>query len=193
MILLIDNYDSFVYNLARYIKELGFETIVKRNDCLTITDIQTLNPEKIIISPGPCDPDHAGISMEVIRVLGKTIPILGVCLGHQAIGQVFGGKVGRALKPVHGKASMITHNGRGLFQGIQSPLRVGRYHSLIVEKEGFPEALRITAESSVGEIMALAHKKFPIFGVQFHPESVSTEDGYHLLYNFLIINLDSMK
>lgn len=185
MILIIDNYDSFVFNLARYVEELDFATQVVRNDGLTIDEIRQLNPAKIIISPGPCDPDKAGISLEVIRNLGTEIPILGVCLGHQAIGQAYGAKVIRALKPVHGKASLIQHDQRGLFKEISNPLRVGRYHSLVVDKADLPECLQINALSEDGEIMALAHKTHPVYGVQFHPESIITEHGHRIIENFL--------
>lgn len=185
MVLLIDNYDSFVYNLARYVSELGFDRIVKRNDALTLQDIDSLNPSHIIISPGPCTPNEAGISMSLIQHLGPKIPILGVCLGHQAIGQVYGGKIIRARYPVHGKVSLIKHNNVRIFKDIENPLQVGRYHSLIVSKNDFPDELEITAWSEDEIIMGLAHKKFPVFGVQFHPESVLTSSGYSLLKNFL--------
>jgi para-aminobenzoate synthetase component 2 len=185
MILIIDNYDSFVYNLARYVSELGFSVKVVRNDAITIADIISLAPTKIIISPGPCDPSSAGISLAVISYLGSTIPIFGVCLGHQAMGQVYGGKVIKANKPFHGKASMISHDQKGIFKNIANPLKVGRYHSLIVDRDSLPDNLMITAESEEGEIMALAHKLYPVYGVQFHPESIMTEHGYQLLNNFL--------
>jgi len=185
MILLIDNYDSFVHNLARYVIQLGFETRVVRNDQITLDEIKKLTPEKIIISPGPCDPNKAGISLAVIKEFGHTIPILGVCLGHQAIGQAYGGKVIKALKPMHGKASMITHKGQNIFAGLPSPLKVGRYHSLVVCHENLSDSLEILAESDQGEIMALRHKSHLVYGVQFHPESVNTEQGLALLKNFL--------
>lgn len=188
MILMIDNYDSFVYNLARYVNELGYETQVVRNDQITIAEIKQLNPDKIIISPGPCDPSTAGISLAVIQSLGATIPILGVCLGHQAIGQAFGGRVVRATRPMHGKSSRIRHAEMGLFKGIANPLTVGRYHSLIVEKHSLPDCLQMTAESEIGEVMALRHRVYPIYGVQFHPESVLTAQGYDVLANFLSIH-----
>jgi para-aminobenzoate synthetase component 2 len=187
MILLIDNYDSFVYNLARYIGELGCERLVKRNDAMTLVEIDELKPSHIIISPGPCAPLQAGISMAVISHVAGKIPVLGVCLGHQAIGQVFGGTVTRALKPMHGKAAAITHDGKKLFAGVENPLRVGRYHSLIVSEDHFPAELEITARSPENEIMALAHRELPVFGVQFHPESVLTTSGYALLLNFIRI------
>ena len=185
MILLIDNYDSFVYNLARYVSELGWPRQVVRNDAISLDDIESLNPSHIIISPGPCTPDEAGISNAAIERFGATIPILGVCLGHQCIGQVYGGRVGRALRPMHGKTTPIEHNGQGVFTGLDSPLTVTRYHSLIVERAGFPDQLAITASSPDGEIMALRHRQHPVVGVQFHPEAVLTEGGYQLLRNFL--------
>lgn len=185
MILLIDNYDSFVYNLARYVNELGFSCVVKRNDAISLAAISEMNPSHIIISPGPCTPNEAGISMDLIRAFAGIFPILGVCLGHQAIGQVYGATVSRARRPMHGKSSLITHAQKELFRGLENPLRVGRYHSLIVEAENFPEDLEITARCEMGEVMAIKHKKFPVMGVQFHPESVLTESGYALLNNFL--------
>lgn len=185
MILLIDNYDSFVYNLARYVGELGFERIVKRNDAITLTEIEKMKPSHIIISPGPCTPDEAGISMDVITHFGSHIPILGVCLGHQAIGQVYGGKVMRAKHPTHGKSSRITHDGKGIFIGLENPMVVARYHSLIVAEDNFPIQLNITARCPAGEIMGIAHREYPVYGVQFHPESVLTKNGYDLLNNFL--------
>lgn len=185
MILLIDNYDSFVYNLARYVGELGYERCVWRNDALSLSDIAAINPSHIIISPGPCAPEQAGISMDVIRHFGERMPILGVCLGHQAIGQVYGARVMRAKKPMHGKSSLITHDAKEIFSGLENPLRVARYHSLIVDSENFPKELEITARSVEGEVMALQHRQFPVFGVQFHPESVLTQSGYELLRNFL--------
>jgi para-aminobenzoate synthetase component 2 len=188
MILLIDNYDSFVYNLARYVGELGFERIVKRNDHVTLHEIEQLQPSHIIISPGPCAPLQAGISLEVIRYFGeRRVPILGVCLGHQAIGQVYGGEIVRAKHPMHGKSSLITHDEVGLFAGLANPMRVARYHSLIVNEDNLPQQLQVTARCDRGEIMALQHRTLPVFGVQFHPESVLTEQGYALLRNFLFI------
>lgn len=185
MILLIDNYDSFVFNLARYVGELGFERKVIRNDRIDLEEISRLQPSHIIISPGPCDPNTAGISLAAIKEFGPTIPILGVCLGHQAIGQVYGGKVVRAKKPMHGKTSQIKHNEDGLFYGVTNPLKVARYHSLIVSSDGLPSDLIITAQSDEGEIMGLKHSKYPVYGIQFHPESIITEQGYKLLSNFL--------
>lgn len=188
MILLIDNYDSFVYNLARYLEELGREVRVIRNDAVTADQILAMAPEAIVISPGPCTPDEAGVSLEVIEKLGAKIPILGVCLGHQAIGQTFGGEVARAVKPLHGKTSDIDHDGSGIFEGLPSPLKVTRYHSLVVH---LPEAERgltplvVNAVAPDGEVMAFQHCQYPIFGVQFHPEAVLTEGGHKLLENFL--------
>lgn len=188
MILLIDNYDSFVYNLARYVGELGFSRCVKRNDAISIEEIKELNPSHIIISPGPCTPMQAGISMDVVRYFGESIPILGVCLGHQAIAEAYGGLVVPAQHPMHGKASAILHDDKDLFAGIENPLRVGRYHSLIVDEEKLPSELCVTARCSKNEIMGLRHKKFPVFGVQFHPESVLTQKGHAILRNF--VNID---
>lgn len=185
MILLIDNYDSFVHNLARYLRELGWPTQVVRNDNATTDDIAAMKPSHIVISPGPCTPNEAGISVATVRRFGPSIPILGVCLGHQSIGQAFGGRVVRARRPMHGKTSPIRHNGGGIFAGLPNPLRATRYHSLVVAKEDLPEELVITAESDQGEIMALAHRRYPIVGLQFHPEAVLTEHGYDLLRNFL--------
>lgn len=184
MILIIDNYDSFVYNLARYVRELGFECLVKRNDKLSLEDIKQLTPDAIILSPGPCSPNEAGICIDVIKTFGEHTPILGVCLGHQAIGAAFGATVTRATCPMHGKASFIQHNDEGLFKNLSNPLKVARYHSLIVLNDS-PELI-YTAFSSEGEVMALQHKKYPIYGVQFHPESILTESGYELINAFLL-------
>lgn len=189
MILLIDNYDSFVYNLARYVSELGYEPRVIRNDAITLQEIGSLQPSHIIISPGPCDPGQAGISLAVIEHFGPTIPILGVCLGHQAIGQAYGGKITQAKKPVHGKATLIEHDTRGLFQNLPNPLTATRYHSLIVSEDDFPAELIICARSVDNEIMSVRHCKYPVYGVQFHPESVLTDYGHELLRNFLHIHL----
>lgn len=186
MVLLIDNYDSFVYNLSRYVGELGFDRLVKRNDAITIEEIKAINPSHIIISPGPCTPNEAGISLNLIQQLGPKIPILGVCLGHQAIGQIYGGKIVRAKKPMHGKTSCIKHNGKKIFQNVENPLLAGRYHSLVISKEQFPNDLEILAWSDDNEIMAVMHKKYWVFGLQFHPESILTLSGYDLLKNFLI-------
>ena len=185
MLLLIDNYDSFTYNLVQYLGELGAEVRVERNDALSVDDVEKLRPRRIVISPGPCTPNEAGISLELIARLAGKIPILGVCLGHQAIGQAFGGKVVRAPHVMHGKTSPIEHDGKGLFAGIASPMQATRYHSLVVEPATFPEALAVTARTREGEIMALAHKTQPVWGVQFHPESILTLDGKKLLQNFL--------
>lgn len=184
MILLIDNYDSFVYNLARYFVELGCETKVVRNDAIDVAGVRNLAPQAIVISPGPCTPNEAGISLEVVTELGGTIPMLGVCLGHQAIAAALGGIVRRAPEPVHGRSSMVTHSQQGLFQNLPSPLRVGRYHSLIVEEAALPPELVVTARTSDGIIMALQHRSHQLFGVQFHPESVLTQHGRVLLANF---------
>jgi anthranilate synthase/aminodeoxychorismate synthase-like glutamine amidotransferase len=185
MLLVIDNYDSFTYNLVQYFGELGAELSVKRNDEVTIEEIKSLHPERIVISPGPCTPNEAGISCEVIRTFGEHRPILGVCLGHQCMGHVFGGNVIRAGRLMHGKTSPILHHGTGVFAGLPSPFEATRYHSLLVERESFPPALEITAETAEGEIMGLRHRAFPIHGVQFHPESILTLEGKKLLQNFL--------
>lgn len=184
MILLIDNYDSFVYNLARYVGELGHERCVKRNDAITLEEISRLNPSHIIISPGPCAPEQAGISIAVVKEFAGKIPILGVCLGHQVIGHVFGGIVVRAKRPMHGKSSAIQHDQCNLFKNLPNPLHVARYHSLIVSDDKFPAELVVTARCDRNEIMALQHRKFSVYGVQFHPESVLTEHGHKLLKNF---------
>lgn len=185
MVLLIDNYDSFVYNLARYIAELGYAYQVVRNDAITLEYIQANSPSHIIISPGPCSPNEAGISLALIQAFYKQIPILGVCLGHQAIAQAFGGKVVRATYPKHGKAEKITHTSEGIFRELPQNLQVARYHSLIVENHSLPAVLKITAQTDKNEIMAIAHQDFPVFGVQFHPESVLTQNGHDLLATFL--------
>lgn len=185
MILVIDNYDSFTYNLVQYFGELGAEILVRRNDEITLAEIESLAPEKICISPGPRTPDEAGISCDVIRHFGGRRPILGVCLGHQSIGQVYGGEVVRAGRLMHGKTSPILHTGENVFAGLPSPFDATRYHSLLVKRETFPACLRITAETSEGEIMGLAHRELPVFGVQFHPESILTTHGKKLLKNFL--------
>ena len=185
MILLIDNYDSFVWNLARYVGELGHARLVVRNDAIGLEDIARLAPSHIIVSPGPCSPVEAGISNAVVEAFMARIPILGVCLGHQCIGHALGGRVERALRPMHGKTSLVRHAGAGLFAGLPDPLRVTRYHSLIVKDRDLPEALEVTARSEEGEIMALRHREHPLVGVQFHPEAVLTEHGHDLLRNFL--------
>ena len=183
MILLIDNYDSFVYNLARYVRELGYQTVVHRHDAITLNQITSLNPSHIILSPGPCTPREAGVSTDVVRHFAPTIPILGVCLGHQCIGEAFGGRIVRAEKPMHGKVSAVTHDGSGVFAGLPSPIHVTRYHSLVIDEA--PEPLKVTARSETGEIMAVQHREYPTIGVQFHPESALTEYGYRMLAAFL--------
>ena len=185
MLLIIDNYDSFTYNLVQYFGEMGVEMKVVRNDALGVEDIRALAPEKICISPGPCTPNEAGISCEVIETFGATTPILGVCLGHQSIGQVYGGEVVRADRLMHGKTSMIHHADTGVFVGLPDPFEATRYHSLIVRRETLPECLKITAWTDQGEIMGLRHKEHPVHGVQFHPESILTREGKRLLRNFL--------
>jgi len=185
MILLIDNYDSFVYNLARYVRELGEDAVVRRHDATTPDEIAALDPSRIIISPGPCSPAEAGISIEVIRRFGPTIPILGVCLGHQCIGAAYGAGIARAGRPVHGKPSRIAHDGRGLFAGLPNPFPAARYHSLAIARAGLPAELRVIATAEDGEIMAVEHVRHPVTGLQFHPESVLTEHGYVLLDRFL--------
>jgi anthranilate synthase/aminodeoxychorismate synthase-like glutamine amidotransferase len=186
MILVIDNYDSFTYNLVQYLGEMGAEVEVWRNDTLTVADVARMAPEKIVISPGPGTPDDAGITLDLIREFGTTIPIFGVCLGLQAIGQAMGGRVIRAEKLMHGKTSPVSHNGQGVFRGLPSPLEATRYHSLIVELKTLPDCLEITATTEDGEIMGLRHKTWPMEGVQFHPESVLTEHGKDIVRNFLV-------
>jgi anthranilate synthase/aminodeoxychorismate synthase-like glutamine amidotransferase len=185
MILLIDNYDSFVYNLARYVRELGQTPLVRRHDAISPEEIQGLGPSHIIISPGPCSPSEAGISTDVVRRLGPTIPILGVCLGHQCIGAAYGAEIVRAGRPMHGKTSRIHHSGTGLFTGLPSPFQATRYHSLVIAPASVPPELEISATSEDGEIMEVRHTRFPVYGVQFHPESVLTEHGYRLIDHFL--------
>ena len=187
MLLMIDNYDSFVYNLVQYFKELDEDIVVKRNDEITIDDIKTLNPEIIVLSPGPCSPTEAGICIEAVENFKGKIPILGICLGHQTIGQVFGSKIVKAIEPVHGKVHSITHDGKGVFTNIKNPLNVTRYHSLVVDRETLSDELEITAQTKGGEIMGLRHKKYMIEGVQFHPEAVLTECGHELLRNFITL------
>jgi len=185
MLLIIDNYDSFTYNLVQYFGELGAEMKIVRNDTLTVEDVKALKPERICISPGPCTPNEAGISCDLIAAMGSTTPILGVCLGHQAIGQVYGGDVIRAPRLMHGKTSPIFHNSESVFAGLANPFEATRYHSLIVKRETLPECLAITAWTEEGEIMGLRHKEFPVHGVQFHPESILTQDGKRILETFL--------
>ncbi len=185
MILIVDNYDSFTYNLYQYCCELGAEVQVARNDAISLDEIDRMQPERIIISPGPCTPNEAGISLAVIERFGASIPLLGVCLGHQAIGQAFGGRVIRAPRPVHGKTEQIYHSGAGIFAGMSDPFIATRYHSLIVERATLPACLEITAWTNDGLIMGLRHRDYPISGVQFHPESILTTDGKQLLQHFL--------
>jgi anthranilate synthase/aminodeoxychorismate synthase-like glutamine amidotransferase len=190
-VLLVDNYDSFVHNLARYLRELGAETTVHRNDSLAAHEIEELRPSHIVVSPGPCTPRQAGISNEVIRSLGPRIPILGVCLGHQCLADALGGRVVQAPRPRHGKTSPILHSAEGLFAGLPSPFQATRYHSLIVSEDGLPESLEVVARTPDGEVMALRHRDWPSWGVQFHPESVLTEHGHDLLRNFLALRAEA--
>lgn len=185
MLLLIDNYDSFTWNLYHYLGELGAEVAVHRNDAISVEEAIALRPEGIVLSPGPCDPDKAGICLEIIERAAREIPLLGVCLGHQAVGQAFGGRIVRAPQPLHGKVSSVSHSGKGIFAGLPSPMQVTRYHSLMVERETLPRELEITAESEDGVIMGLQHRELPVHGVQFHPESIASEHGHQLLRNFL--------
>ena len=185
MILLIDNYDSFVYNLARYLAELDCKTRVVRNDAISVSEIAALDPAAIVISPGPCTPNEAGVSIELIRHLGPHLPILGVCLGHQALAAALGGKIIRGPEPIHGRTSLVHHSGERLFSGVPNPLRAMRYHSLVVEEASLPPELPVIARTADGIPMALEHAEWPAFGVQFHPESVLTESGHRLLANFL--------
>ncbi|MEK6771741.1 MAG: aminodeoxychorismate/anthranilate synthase component II [Pseudomonadota bacterium] len=185
MLLMIDNYDSFTYNLVQYLGELGQDVRVVRNDQITVAEITKLKPDHIVISPGPCTPNEAGVSVETIQKLAGKTPILGVCLGHQSIGQAFGGKIIRAKQLMHGKTSMIHHKDRGVFKGLPSPFEATRYHSLVIERESLPDCLEITAWTEDGEIMGVRHKTLPVEGVQFHPESILTQHGHDLLSNFL--------
>ena len=186
MILLVDNYDSFVHNLARYVRELGNEAVVVRNDALTVAAVERLAPTHIILSPGPCSPREAGISVDLVRQLGPVVPILGVCLGHQCIGAAYGGDIVRVGRPIHGRTSPITHDGTSVFTGLPSPLRVARYHSLVIAQSTMPDSLRVLATSDEdGEVMAVAHRDHPIVGVQFHPESAASQFGYAILDRFL--------
>jgi len=187
MLLVIDNYDSFTYNLVQYFGELGADPQVKRNDAITPDEVENMKPQRIVISPGPGRPEEAGISMELIRKFGGKIPILGVCLGHQCMGEVYGGKVVRAGRLMHGKTSPIQHDGKGVFQGLPNPFEATRYHSLIVEKNSVPSCLEVCAETAEGEIMGLRHREYPVHGVQFHPESILSKEGKDLLANFLKI------
>jgi len=185
MFLLIDNYDSFTYNLLHFMGELDAEVLVKRNDSLSVKDALNLEPEGIVISPGPCGPESAGISVELIRKAAGYIPVLGVCLGHQSLGQAFGAKIIRAPAPMHGKVSDVNHSGLGVFAGIPSPFKSTRYHSLLIERNTLPDCLKVTAEADNGLIMGIEHKEHPLIGVQFHPESIATEYGHKLLKNFI--------
>jgi anthranilate synthase component 2 len=187
MILVVDNYDSFTYNLVHYLNELGAETVVHRNDAITVDEALGLRPEAVLLSPGPCTPNEAGICLDLIGRAPESLPIFGVCLGHQAIGQAFGGAVVRARALMHGKTSLIHHDNRGVFAGLKNPFTATRYHSLTVEPDDLPQALEVTARSDDGMIMGLQHRTRPIFGVQFHPESIATECGHELLGNFLDI------
>jgi anthranilate synthase/aminodeoxychorismate synthase-like glutamine amidotransferase len=185
VILLLDNYDSFVYNLSRYVRELGETPLVVRNDAISVDEIRAVAPSHIIVSPGPCSPSEAGISVDLVRALGPHTPILGVCLGHQAIGAAYGAEIVRARKPMHGKTSRIHHDGTELFADVPSPFTATRYHSLVIAPDSLPPELRVTARSEDGEIMAVAHRTHPVVGVQFHPESALTEHGYWLIDHFL--------
>ena len=185
MVVLIDNYDSFTFNLVHYLGGLGADVVVHRNDKVTVADVLAAEPDAIVLSPGPCTPNEAGICLDLIGQAAPHVPILGVCLGHQAIGQAFGGAVVRAPLPVHGKLSEVRHEGRGVFRGINGPFRATRYHSLVVERDTLPEALAVTAETSDKLVMGLAHTALPVHGVQFHPESIASEHGHVILKNFL--------
>jgi len=185
MILLIDNYDSFTWNLYQYFCELGAEVVVRRNDVLSLEDVAALNPQKIVISPGPCTPDESGISLAVIKHYAGKVPILGVCLGHQAIAQVMGATIVRAAKVMHGKTAPVTHNGTGVFSGLNNPLTVTRYHSLVIDPPTLPDCFEVTAWSETREIMGIRHREWDLQGVQFHPESILSEQGHQLLANFL--------
>jgi anthranilate synthase/aminodeoxychorismate synthase-like glutamine amidotransferase len=185
MVFVLDNYDSFTFNLVQYMGELGADVVVRRNDELTPEEVEALAPDRILLSPGPCTPQEAGISIDLIRHMAGKVPILGVCLGHQAIGAAFGGKVVRAPKLMHGKTSQVEHDGKTIFAGLESPMTCTRYHSLIVQEKGLPRDLEISARTADGTIMGLRHRNLPIEGVQFHPESVLTSDGKRLIQNFL--------
>ncbi|MGH6944377.1 MAG: anthranilate synthase component II [Geminicoccaceae bacterium] len=187
MLLLLDNYDSFTYNLYHYLGELGAEVLVRRNDVLSAREALALRPDAIVISPGPCDPDRAGIALDLVRAAAEVCPVLGVCLGHQAVAQAFGGRIVRAPKVMHGKLSAIEHDGRGLFEGLPSPFAATRYHSLVADEASLPPCLEVTAHAEDGVVMGLAHRTRPVLGVQFHPESIETEHGHRLLENFLAL------
>ncbi|MDA1158307.1 MAG: aminodeoxychorismate/anthranilate synthase component II [Planctomycetota bacterium] len=188
MILLIDNYDSFVFNLARYVTELGVEAEVVRNDAVSMRDVIESKPEAIILSPGPCTPAEAGICVELVREVSGTIPLLGVCLGHQAIAAAFGAEIRRAPEPVHGRTSLLSHEATRLFEGLPKPLRVTRYHSLIADEKSLPDELKVTSRTDDGLVMAIEHREYPTFGVQFHPESILTQMGHALMRNFLLLS-----
>src|SRR5262249_17241514 len=185
MLLLIDNYDSFTYNLFHFLGELGQDVVVRRNDKITVAEALRLEPDSIVLSPGPCDPDKAGICLELIKSAGPSVPILGVCLGHQAIGQAYGGRIVRAPSPMHGKLSRIHHAGKSVFRGLEDGFSATRYHSLVIDRPSLPHCLEITAETEDGVIMGVAHKTRPVHGVQFHPESIASQHGHALLQNFL--------
>lgn len=185
MILMIDNYDSFTYNLVQYLRELGAEVVVRRNDRVGLEEIRALRPERIVLSPGPCTPAEAGICCEAIRAFGAHLPVLGVCLGHQCIGAAYGGRIVRAARLMHGKTSLMHHDGRGVFRGVPNPFEATRYHSLLIERETVPSCLEISAQTVEGEIMGVRHRSHPVEGVQFHPESILTQSGKALLANFL--------
>ena len=187
---LIDNYDSFTYNLYHYLGELGARMEVRRNDAVSVADVLAEEPDAVVLSPGPCTPNEAGICLDLIRAASETTPILGVCLGHQAIGQAFGGDVVRAPEPLHGKLSLIRHQGRSVFRGLNHAFRATRHHSLIVSRETLPETLEVTAETEDGLVMGLAHRDRPVHGVQFHPESIASENGHQILANFLLLAAD---
>ncbi len=187
MILVIDNYDSFTYNLVQYLGEMGQDLVVRRNDKITLDEIAAMKPDKIVVSPGPCDPAHAGISIEAIRRFAGEVPLLGVCLGHQSIGHAFGGNIVRAGRLMHGKTSPVRHDGRGVFAGMPNPFSATRYHSLLIERDTLPSCLEISAETAEGEIMGVRHKTLPVEGVQFHPESVLTEQGRQILKNVVVM------
>ncbi len=185
MILLIDNYDSFVFNLARYFRRLGHDALVVRNDAIDVPGIRSLRPAAVVLSPGPCAPGQAGCSLDVVRQLHAEVPMLGVCLGHQAIGEALGGRIVRAPEPVHGRTSLVHHDGQGIFAGLPSPFNACRYHSLVVEASSVPDCLEVSARSEDGLVMALRHRQYPVVGVQFHPESILTEHGFVMLAGFL--------
>jgi len=185
MILVLDNFDSFVHNLGRYLQRLGQETLVVRNDAIDVAGVRKLQPQALVLSPGPCTPKEAGCSLDLVRELHQEIPMLGVCLGHQVIGEALGGRVVRAPLPMHGRTSLIQHNGQGLFAGLPNPLSVCRYHSLVVDLPSLPASLQATAQTADGIVMALAHRSLPVYGVQFHPEAILTEGGFEMLSHFL--------